>query len=268
MTKTWKILFLLCSGMAVVSLPLLYISGRIKAGEYASLCFYFFLWAAIASLTCLGVGILYYYKRMYRLHTFIQKTDLDILKTQMRIEALGRNFRKSLSPAILPPDGPWHPSEEMHHDFIDMLTKAVPTLTPLEQWICTLIYLYKTTQEIAELLHVDDKTIYNARSRLRQKLHLAPHEQIDRWVRAMYSESIAQRSQIARKASQPVARPLAVSPEPSEDIAEASVAFSEASEGMAETSATVSEASEQSAETSPIVSEASAGISPSSVSNS
>ena len=69
-----------------------------------------------------------------------------------------------------------HNSEnsEQNRQFIKNILTRYPDLTPAELKLCCLLRMNLSTKDMAQLLHISEKTIENQRYRLRRKFEL-PH---------------------------------------------------------------------------------------------
>ncbi len=72
--------------------------------------------------------------------------------------------------------------EEVHPDFYKKLVLKIPSLTPAERKLCTLIRLGLTSKEIASLSYNTAASVDVARSRLRKKLQLERTESIESFL--------------------------------------------------------------------------------------
>ncbi len=66
----------------------------------------------------------------------------------------------------------------VHRDFSDRLMALAPTLTQAEFQVCVLLRLSMRAKQIANVLKIEPKTVYNHRQNIRNKLCLTNHENL------------------------------------------------------------------------------------------
>jgi tetratricopeptide (TPR) repeat protein/DNA-binding CsgD family transcriptional regulator len=114
-----------------------------------------------------------------------KKELLDAMKKQL--EQLGRDGEESGSSPIEKlvreiestqrSDGEWKMFEQqldnLHQDFVRILSERFPTLTPTELKICSLTRINLQTKDIANLLFTSPRTVHAHKYNIRKKLKLA-----------------------------------------------------------------------------------------------
>ncbi len=70
----------------------------------------------------------------------------------------------------------------LHPDFVHKLSTAFPALSPTEIKVCTLIMLNLSAKESARILNVSGRSIGQYRYRIRQKLDLAPSQNLSNFL--------------------------------------------------------------------------------------
>lgn len=63
--------------------------------------------------------------------------------------------------------------EQVHHDFMQSLARRFPDLSNTERKVCALIRAGLSTKDIAQLLHIEDRSVEQHRFRIRRKLQLS-----------------------------------------------------------------------------------------------
>ncbi|MEM9025260.1 MAG: hypothetical protein AAGB22_16050, partial [Bacteroidota bacterium] len=74
--------------------------------------------------------------------------------------------------------------DSVHQEFYTRLEERFPTLTKSEKELCGLIRLELSGKEIANLRHVDPRSVTKSKNRLRKKLGLAPYEDLYQFLKA------------------------------------------------------------------------------------
>lgn len=72
--------------------------------------------------------------------------------------------------------------EQVHHDFMQSLAQRFPDLSTTERKVCALIRSGLSTKEIANLLHVDNRSIDQYRFRIRKKLQLSTEMNLTTYI--------------------------------------------------------------------------------------
>ncbi len=103
----------------------------------------------------------------------IDKIKIEkILSKELKIDNNFEDFRTEL--------------KEIHPDFYTKLqNKAKQKLTSLDLKYCVCIFMKMSSKEIAELFHVEPKTVRMAKYRLKQKLDLGKEEDLNRFIESI-----------------------------------------------------------------------------------
>lgn len=72
--------------------------------------------------------------------------------------------------------------EHQHPDFLLSLASTCPSLTPLELKICAMVRASLSTKEIMDLLQTSERNVENHRYRIRRKLDLRPHQNLNSFL--------------------------------------------------------------------------------------
>lgn len=72
--------------------------------------------------------------------------------------------------------------ERQHPDFLLSLASTCPSLTPLELKICAMVRASLSTKEIMDLLRTSERNVENHRYRIRRKLDLRPHQNLNSFL--------------------------------------------------------------------------------------
>ena len=75
--------------------------------------------------------------------------------------------------------------EGVHPEYFDKLRKKSEKLTPLDLKHCAFIRMSLDSKEVAQILHVDPKSVQMARYRLKKKLNLSKEESLDHFLAAL-----------------------------------------------------------------------------------
>ncbi|QEC73562.1 hypothetical protein FSB73_19730 [Arachidicoccus ginsenosidivorans] len=71
---------------------------------------------------------------------------------------------------------------KVHEDFFDRLIKAYPELTAQDLRLAAYLRMNLTTKEIAPLLNISTRGVEIKRYRLRKKIHLDEHENLNDYM--------------------------------------------------------------------------------------
>lgn len=72
--------------------------------------------------------------------------------------------------------------EQVHHDFMQSLARRFPDLSNTERKVCALIRAGLSTKDIAQLLHIEDRTVEQHRFRIRRKLRLSTEVNLTTYI--------------------------------------------------------------------------------------
>lgn len=72
---------------------------------------------------------------------------------------------------------------ELHPNFIDGLRRDFNGITPGQEIICMLIYLFKTNEEIALALGISRESVVKSRYRIRRRFNLDTEDDLDTFIR-------------------------------------------------------------------------------------
>ena len=72
--------------------------------------------------------------------------------------------------------------EKVNHDFFSRLTRDFPNLTVNEKKLCGLIRIKTSIKEIASIRGISPKSVEMSRYRLRKKLNLEEHVNLDEFI--------------------------------------------------------------------------------------
>lgn len=106
-------------------------------------------------------------------NSLIDKAKIEkILNKELNIDNNFENFRTEL--------------KEIHPDFYTKLqNKAKQKLTSLDLKYCVCIFMKMSSKEIADLLHVESKTVRMTKYRLKQKLDLGKEEDLNTFIESI-----------------------------------------------------------------------------------
>ncbi len=74
---------------------------------------------------------------------------------------------------------------DQHQEFMTLLARRFPALTPMERKICALIRLDLSAAAIAEMLVMSVKTVYTHRQRIRRKLEISSYGNLSSWLSSL-----------------------------------------------------------------------------------
>lgn len=258
MTNTRKIALLLIAGGWIITITILFILDDFVLNKDVPDHLYIFLFVSIFILYWLVKSIKYYHKRIHHLHTEIENVQHDIREVNENIQLHLKNIT---SKNISQETEVFHLflSFRKHNpEFIQTLREMIPGITEGEEKLCILIRLNKKNKEIAQILQIDEKSIYTTRSRFKRKLSLGERETIDNWIRnvgitaSRQPAKAASEPEIPAEASGDTAKTSAMPSTPCETMSKASVIAPETSERVSEASVIPPEASERMSKTSVI----------------
>lgn len=157
--------------------------------------------AVIATLIVLGVAMFFIMKRRNYKREIIEKTNHinalldDRITLNSHIERLNAEVAErraaeeklQIQPVLLEKR---HEKDfrktfsALHPGFIDRLRRDFPGVTPGQEIICMLIYLYKSNEEMALALGISRDSVVKSRYRLRQRFNLANDSDLDSFIRS------------------------------------------------------------------------------------
>lgn len=154
-------------------------------GHRMSVYMYIFLVVIFVIFTCLFYGIWRSIIRIDRLKK--TKEDFELCHRGMEdnaAEVTGASSDTDMPVAGLLADrDPFDLFAREYADFADRLRVLVPTITGSEEKLCILIRAKKRNKEIAQILHIDENTVYTQRYRIKRKLPLPEGVTMDEWIR-------------------------------------------------------------------------------------
>ncbi len=113
----------------------------------------------------------------------VRKNDYDLQENQSL-----KNVDRELS-LMLTSENAWQVFEQqfhnIHHDFIQKLSKQYPAMSPIELRVCALMKIHLSTKEIANMLCVETKSVEMYRYRIRKKLSLDVTVNLSTFLAAM-----------------------------------------------------------------------------------
>jgi tetratricopeptide (TPR) repeat protein/DNA-binding CsgD family transcriptional regulator len=118
---------------------------------------------------------------------------LDALKRQIaggagRSDEIAARVAREID-ANIAAEGEWETFErqfeQVHPDFVRLLSERHPQLTPTELKLCALMKISLSTKEMANLLCLSVRNIENHRYRIRKKLGLGPDASLGSWLAAV-----------------------------------------------------------------------------------
>lgn len=182
MTNTRKTALLLIIGGWGITITILLILDDLLLSKDIPSHLYIFLIAFILILYWLFKSIRYYHQRIQQLHAKIKTTQEDIREINNNIRLHTESMAQGNISQETETYNLFRSFQKNNPGFIQKLRETIPRITEGEEKLCTLIYLKKRNKEIAQILQIDEKSIYTSRSRLKHKLPLGEGETMDHWV--------------------------------------------------------------------------------------
>ncbi len=161
------------------------------------------LWGTMTVVILLGLGLyIRLQKAKHRRELGEQSKNMeDLLSERIRLNSLIENLNNQLNtsnsemnqnasflqPAILDKD---HEKEfrqsfsALYPDFLPGLRRDFPELTPGNELVCMMIFLHKSTDEIALALGISRDSVNKTRYRLRQRFNLPKEVELDAFLRS------------------------------------------------------------------------------------
>lgn len=154
-------------------------------GHRMSVYMYVFLAVTFVLFTCLFYGIWRSIVRIDRLKK--TKEDFESYHKKQEDDApevAGTPSDADMRVAVTIADrDPFELFAREYAGFADRLRVLVPTITAGEEKFCILIRAKKRNKEIAQILRIDENTIYTQRYRIKRKLPLPEGTTMDEWLR-------------------------------------------------------------------------------------
>lgn len=144
-------------------------------GHRMSLYMYIFLGTIFVLLGYLFYGIWHSIDKIDQLEKKKEEFESGTGKTEDAAEAVSVSSGGG--------SGPFDPFASEYADFAERLRALVPSITGSEEKLCILIRAKKRNKEIAQILHIDENSVYTQRYRIKRKLPLPEGVTMDEWIK-------------------------------------------------------------------------------------